>query len=180
MQPFFTIGHSSQPAADFIALLEKAHVDRVIDVRKLPGSRAYPAYNADALAEALRPLGIAYEHMPVLGGRRPKDPKADPARNGLWENQSFHNYADYATTAPFRAGLQYLLALGARERCALMCAEALWWRCHRRIIADHLIAVGADVFHITARKTERARLTQGAAVAQGVVVYPAPETTRLL
>jgi uncharacterized protein (DUF488 family) len=144
-------------------------------VRKLPGSRAYPDYNGDSLQAALQPFQIAYEHVPALGGRRPRDPTVDPARNAFWENQSFHNYADYATGAAFRQGLRHLLALGRHERCALMCAEAVWWRCHRRIIADHLIAAGAKVFHIGSRKTEPARLTAGAVATGHTVVYPAPE-----
>jgi uncharacterized protein (DUF488 family) len=144
-------------------------------VRKLPGSRAFPVYNGEALAAELETFQIAYEHVPALGGRRPKDRSADPARNALWQNQSFHNYADYASTAAFRTALDHLLTQGRTERCALMCAEALWWRCHRRIIADHLLAAGAKVFHIAARKTEPARLTPGAVVTGRTVAYPAPE-----
>jgi uncharacterized protein (DUF488 family) len=180
MKPFYTIGHSSLPIEAFIGLLRREGVQRVVDVRKLPGSRAYPVYNGDALAAALQPFQIGYEHVPALGGRRPKDRTADPARNGFWENQSFHNYADYAAAPAFQRALRDLLSLGREETCALMCAEAVWWRCHRRIIADHLMAAGAEVFHIGQQKTEPARLTEAAVVEEGIVSYPTPSAQMAL
>lgn len=172
--PFFTIGHSNRSLADFVGLLQAAGVGLVADVRTVPRSRANPQFNRESLPEALAALGLGYEHMAALGGLRGRA-ATPPEVNGLWENQSFHNYADYALTAPFAAGLEALIARG-RERCAaVMCAEAVWWRCHRRIVADHLIARGEAVFHIMGEgRPEAARLTPGATVREdGKVVYPA-------
>jgi uncharacterized protein (DUF488 family) len=150
-------------------------VARVIDVRTVPRSRTNPQYNSDALPGALSAVGIAYEHMPALGGLRPRSRDVAPEVNGFWDNQSFHNYADYAMTAPFRAGLAQLLERGRAERCAVMCAEAVWWRCHRRIITDYLLASGEAVFHIVSGDVpEPARITPEAAAGPGgVLLYPA-------
>lgn len=174
-EPFFTIGHSNRSLADFIALLHASGVRRVVDIRKLPGSRAQPQFNADQLAAALAHAGIAYQQLAALGGLRGKAAGVPLERNAMWRNASFHRYADYATTPAFAAGLQQLLALGAHERCALMCAEAVWWRCHRRIVSDHLLAAGRAVFHILAPgRVEPAHVTPGAVVdGQGAVTYPA-------
>lgn len=174
-QPFFTIGHSNRSLQDFIALLQEARVGCLVDIRKLPGSRAQPQFNADCLSAALAGQDIAYLHLAALGGLRGKTAGVPPERNGLWRNASFHRYADYAGTPEFRAGLEQLLALGQGGRCALMCAEVLWWRCHRRIVADYLLARGETVFHIMGPgKLDAARLTQGAVVEQdGTVRYPA-------
>lgn len=175
-QPFFTIGHSNRSLQDFIALLQEARVDCLVDIRKLPGSRAQPQFNADGLSAALAGQDIAYLHLAALGGLRGKTAGVPPERNGLWRNASFHRYADYAGTPEFRAGLEQLLALGQGGRCALMCAEVLWWRCHRRIVADHLLARGETVFHIMGPgKLEAARLTPGVVVdGAGALHYPAP------
>lgn len=174
-QPFFTIGHSNRSLQDFIALLQEARVGCLVDIRKLPGSRAQPQFNADCLSAALAGQDIAYLHLAALGGLRGKTAGVPPERNGLWRNASFHRYADYAGTPEFRAGLEQLLALGQGGRCALMCAEVLWWRCHRRIVVDYLLARGETVFHIMGPgKLEPVRLTQGAVVGDdGVVSYPA-------
>jgi uncharacterized protein (DUF488 family) len=172
--PFFTIGHSDRSIEAFVGLLRAPGVERVVDVRKMPMSRANPQFNEDALAAALAPCRISYEHAPALGGLRRRSPSMAPEINGLWENRSFHHYADYALSAPFRAGLDRLIAAGRAQRCAIMCSEAVWWRCHRRLIADNLIARGEAVFHIMARdRLEPARLTPGAVVRpDGSVVYP--------
>jgi uncharacterized protein (DUF488 family) len=173
--PFFTIGHSSRSLEEFAGLLSGAQMERVADVRKMPMSRTNPQFNEDTLPQALAPLGISYEHLAALGGLRGRTPGVAPAVNGFWTNDSFHNYADYALTAEFRAGLEHLIDEGRRQRSAIMCSEAVWWRCHRRIIADHLLARGEEVFHIMgAGRLEPARLTPGAVVrADGSVVYPA-------
>ncbi len=173
-QPFFTIGHSNRSLAGFIALLSEAGIGLLADIRRIPGSRANPQFNEDTLPEALETAGISYERIAELGGRRARVRTVPPDINGFWTNQSFHNYADYALSPEFRAGLERLLEQGARERCAIMCSEAVWWRCHRRIVADHLIARGAEVFHIMGRhRMEPARLTEGAVVVAGrPVVYP--------
>ncbi|MTH36402.1 DUF488 family protein [Paracoccus limosus] len=170
-----TIGHSDRSIGAFIALLVENRVGHVADVRKLPGSRAQPQFDGPALAAALAGAGIGYGHLPALGGLRGRAPQVAPAVDGFWQNRSFHNYADYALSPAFRAGLQELLAEGQAQICAIMCAEAVWWRCHRRIIADYLIAGGHEVFHIMGPgRVEPARLTPGAQPQpDGRVLYPA-------
>ena len=147
-QPFFTIGHSTRQIGDYIALLAASQIDFVVDVRTIPRSRTNPQYNRETLPESLSEFQIAYEHVTELGGRRPRDRNTASAINGFWENQSFHNYADYAMSGGFRSGLARLRELGKVRHCAVMCAEAVWWRCHRRIIADYLLTAGEHVFHI--------------------------------
>ncbi len=173
--PFFTIGHSNRSLEAFVALLKEAEVELVADIRTVPRSRANPQFNTDTLGRDLGDHGIGYEHMASLGGLRAKAKSLAPEVNGLWENQSFHNYADYALSDAFQAGLRHLRDEGHRRRCALMCAEAVWWRCHRRIVADYLIAGGETVFHIMEHgRLEPARLTPGAVVEpDGKVLYPA-------
>ena len=123
-------------------------MQRIVDVRTIPRSRANPQYNGDALSETLSAFQIGYTHIAALGGLRGHVRDIAPSVNAFWENQSFHNYADYAMTGSFRTGLNELRDLGRAQRCAVMCAEAVWWRCHRRIITDYLIASGETVFHI--------------------------------
>jgi uncharacterized protein (DUF488 family) len=173
--PFFTIGHSSRSLEDFVELLTGADIQLVADVRKIPMSRSNPQFNSDTLPEALASSGISYEHVAALGGLRGKARGVSPDVNGLWTNDSFHNYADYALSEQFHAGLDHLLGEGRRRRTAVMCSEAVWWRCHRRIVADYLIAGGEDVFHIMGPgRLEPARLTPGAVIQPGgSVVYPA-------
>ncbi len=146
--PFFTIGHSTHPIGEFIDLLVASEVGLVVDVRTVPRSRANPQYDRETLPASLSGFQIAYEHVPQLGGRRGRRPDIAPEVNAFWENQSFHNYADYAMGPDFRSGLARLHELSQARRCAVMCAEAVWWRCHRRIIADYLLVAGARVFHI--------------------------------
>ncbi len=176
--PFFTIGHSTRLLPEFLALLKAAEVALVVDVRTVPRSRRNPQYNEDALPDALAREGIAYQHLPELGGLRGRQSKIEPPVNGFWDNASFHNYADYALSPAFAAGLTRLRQLGHAKPCAIMCAEAVWWRCHRRIIADYLIAAGESVFHILGpHHTEPAKLTEGAQMsADGTVVYPGAPT----
>lgn len=173
--PFFTIGHSSRSIEEFLQLLAQAQVTRVVDIRKMPRSRANPQFNEDALPAALAPHGVGYEHLAALGGLRGKVTGVPRETNGYWTNASFHRYADYALTPPYAGGLQELIARGRRERVAFMCSEAVWWRCHRRIVADWLVARGEAVFHILAMKrVEPVTLTPGAVVEDGTVRYPAP------
>lgn len=174
--PFFTIGHSNRSLEALVALLKDAEIEIVADIRTVPRSRANPQFNTDTLGRDLGVHAIAYEHMAALGGLRGKAKGLPPEVNGLWENQSFHNYADYALSDAFQAGLHHLRDEGGRLRCALMCAEAVWWRCHRRIVADYLIAGGETVWHIMEHgRLEPARLTPGAVVQpDGRVFYPAP------
>jgi uncharacterized protein (DUF488 family) len=174
--PFFTVGHSNRSLEAFVALLRGADIALVADIRKLPGSRANPQFNAAPLAQALAQVQIGFEPIAALGGRRGKSREAPQGLNDLWTNKSFRNYADYALTEPFQAGLRRLIGLGRERRCAMMCAEAVWWRCHRRIVADYLLARGETVLHIMGEgRLEPARLTAGAAVQpDGAVLYPAP------
>lgn len=176
--PFFTIGHSDRSIAEFVRLLAGADVALVVDIRKIPKSRANPQFNAEALAPTLAAYGIGYERIAELGGLRGKAGSVPPDMNGFWTNRSFHNYADYALTDPFRAGLDRLLSEGRERRCATMCAEAVWWHCHRRIVSDYLIARGETVLNIMGEeRLELARLTEGAVVrGDGSVIYPAAET----
>lgn len=180
--PFFTIGHSTRPLSEFVDLLKAAQIDLVADVRSVPRSRTNPQYNGDTLPETLAPFAIAYEHIAALGGLRARTRDVSASLNAFWENQSFHNYADYALSPPFRHGLDRLRALGQERRCAIMCAEAVWWRCHRRIVADYLLAEGADVRHIMGHgKIEPARLTPGALPqADGTIRYSGEPVGSLL
>ena len=173
--PFFTIGHSNRTTDEFIDLLREAGVGMVVDVRKLPGSRAYPHFDGDRLARSLAEVQIGYELISSLGGRRGKVRDVPPETNAAWRNRSFHNYADYALSEEFRNGIEHLVMLGAVRRCAVMCSEAVWWRCHRRIIADHLLARGHQVFHLMGSgSTQPATPTSGSVFASdGSVTYPA-------
>jgi len=176
--PFFTIGHSTRPIATFVDLLREANVGLVVDVRTVPRSRTNPQYNADVLPRSLMESQIGYEHIAALGGLRGRISDVPPQVNAFWENQNFHNYADYAMGEDFRAGLMRLRELGQARRCAIMCAEAVWWRCHRRIITDYLISAGEVVFHILApHHIDEAHMT-GAATpnAAGALTYPASGT----
>jgi len=176
--PFFTIGHSTRPMSEFVDLLKSAQIGVVADVRSVPRSRMNPQYNCDALSQTLGQFAIGYEHIPPLGGLRARAQNVSPSLNAFWENQSFHNYADYALSQSFRCGLARLRALGDERRCAVMCAEAVWWRCHRRIIADYLLAEGEAVFHILgADRIEPARMSDAAnAREDGALVYGAQDS----
>lgn len=174
-EPFFSIGHSNRPIEAFIALLRANGITKLVDVRTVPRSRANPQFNKDALPATLAAHGIGYEHLAALGGLRGKDRQGTPPEvNGFWENPGFHNYADYAMTPAFRAGLERLAEMGRRERVAYMCAEAVWWQCHRRIVTDYLLARGHDVFHIVSSDIpEPARMTPEARPSGEGLAYPA-------
>ena len=143
----------------------------------MPRSRTNPKFNQPSLAEALAPRQIGYEHIAELGGLRGRSRGTEPSPNTYWRVRSFQNYADYALTVPFAAGLALLRERGRERRCAIMCAEAVWWRCHRRIIADYLLAAGEQVMHILGKShVDVASLTPGAVVRNdGTVVYPAQD-----
>jgi uncharacterized protein (DUF488 family) len=174
-RPFFTTGHSTRPIGEFADLLRGAEVELVVDVRTVPRSRTNPQYNADALPQTLSEFQIGYEHVAALGGLRGRKRDVPAHVNGFWQNRSFHNYADYAMSEDFRAGLIELRELGHARTSAIMCAEAVWWRCHRRIIADYLIASGETVFHILGRNhIEPAQMTEAARSGPaGALTYPA-------
>jgi uncharacterized protein (DUF488 family) len=171
----YSIGHSTRSTAEFAALLAEHGIQVVADVRSIPRSRTNPQFNLDVLPVSLAELGIGYQHFPELGGRRHHPRGAPPSPNTFWRNDSFRNYADYAATAAFRDGLTRLRALAADRRCAIMCSEALWWRCHRRIISDYLLARGVPVLHIMGPgKSEPATLTTNAQQqTDGTLVYRA-------
>jgi uncharacterized protein (DUF488 family) len=174
-RPFFAVGHSNRSFQELVGLLADPGVTCVVDIRKIPRSRANPQFNEETLARALAGHGLTYRRLPALGGRRGRDPTLSRELNALWTNESFHNYADYALSVAFRDGLDCLRQEGRARSCAFMCSEAVWWRCHRRIVADYLIASGETVLHIMGEgRLEPARVTPGALVQpDGSVLYPA-------
>lgn len=174
MRPIYTVGHSNRSLEDFLGLLSGAGVEQVVDVRRLRGSARFPQFDADPLAESLRGAGIGLSASPELAGRRPRERGVDATVNGWWVNRSFHNYADHALTAEFADALAGLRGSAAGVSVAVMCSEAVWWRCHRRIIADHLLASGVPVLHLLGQgRSEEARLSDGAVVGPGgSVTYP--------
>ena len=171
MALFFTIGHSTRSIAELVELLRVENIEVVVDVRAIPRSRTNPQFNIDTLPGALREHGIDYTHAGALGGRRGRG--KNPSPNTFWENQSFRNFADYAMSEAFAEGFSALRRLGQTKRCAIMCSEAVWWRCHRRIIADYLMFAGETVVHIlSCGKTEPAKPTPAAQpTAEGSIVY---------
>jgi uncharacterized protein (DUF488 family) len=173
--PFFTIGHSTRSLSEFLELLSSNGITTVADVRAVPRSRTNPQFNRDTLPESLAQVGIAYVHIPELGGLRGRRAEIDASPNIVWQNESFRNYADYAMTEPFMAGFLKLLDLGHAARSAIMCAEAMWWRCHRRIIADYLVSRGECVMHILGRgRVDRAELSAAARLSPtGLLIYDA-------
>lgn len=171
-----TVGHSTHPLEEFLALLDGAGAAAVVDVRRLPGSRRFPWFDEEPLRASLAEHGIAYHRIPELAGRRGAQRDVPPELNAFWQNRSFHNYADHALGEEFAAGIEALLGVATRARPAVMCAEAVWWRCHRRIIADHLIARGVPVRHLMPDgRLAEAAMTRGAVPAGGRVTYPGPE-----
>jgi uncharacterized protein (DUF488 family) len=171
--PVFTIGHSTRTIGEFVTLLRAGQVQLVVDIRRMPRSRANPDYNIDMLPAELARYQINHMRIAELGGLRKKI-DISPDTNGFWTNRSFHNYADYALTDEFQRGLTSLLEVSAEQRTAIMCAEALWWRCHRRIVADYLIAAGRTVYHLMGTNAvHAATLSAGAVRAGDRLHYPA-------
>jgi uncharacterized protein (DUF488 family) len=179
--PFFTIGHGTRSIGEFIDLLRSVEIMLVADVRTVPRSRTNPQYDRDALPVSLAASGIGYQHIAALGGLRGRERNVPPEVNAFWQNESFHNYADYAMSDRFRTGLAHLRGLGRDQRCAIMCAETLWWRCHRRIIADYLLAAGETVFHVLGLdKVERAVMNEAARLQpSGALAYRAAPASAL-
>ena len=141
----FTVGHSTRSIAEFTSLLKAHQISRVVDVRTIPRSRHNPQFNTESLADALKQVGVAYTHAPGLGGLRHAT-RTSP--NAGWRNSSFRGFADYMQTAPFETALEKLIQFGARDRTAILCAEAVPWRCHRSLIADALLVRGIPAHHI--------------------------------
>jgi uncharacterized protein (DUF488 family) len=177
----YTIGHSTRPVGELVALLAAERVSLVADVRRFPRSRRHPGFNIETLPAFLEGHGINYRHFEDLGGRRKKSLSDNVSPNQGWQAEGFRSYADYALTAPFRDALAALIGAAQRETAAIMCAEALWWQCHRRIISDYLLVAGLSVFHILGPgETQPAGLTPGAEPqADGKIHYP-PSQGRLL
>jgi uncharacterized protein (DUF488 family) len=169
---FFTIGHSTHPLDEFLHLLRSHGVNAVADVRLVPRSKRFPHFSIDVLPGALAGAAVAYRHFPQLGGHR--RPRAD-SRNRAWRNESFQGYADYMQTAAFEGALGELVEWGKPPRvAAIMCAEAVWWRCHRQLIADVLTARGIEVRHVMSLAAPGAhRLSEFARVTGERVEYPA-------
>ena len=169
MITIWTIGHSTLTAEKFGEILLAHEIKVLVDVRSFPGSRRLPQFNKAELAESLGALGIEYRHEPRLGGRR--KPRAD-SHNTAWKNASFRAYADHMESEEFRRGVEELLEVAGRERTAVMCAEAVWWRCHRSLIADYLKAEGYQVIHIIdQKKIEEHPFTSAARIVEGKLSY---------
>ena len=166
----WTIGHSTRAIDEFIALLKENEIKLLVDVRAWPGSKRYPQFNKDALKESLNAHGIRYEHFPELGGKRKSKPDS---RNTAWRNTSFRGYADYMETEQFQRGIERLLDVAAEtDPTAIMCAEAVWWRCHRSLIADYLKARGVKVLHVLgANKVDPHPYTSAARIVNGELSY---------
>jgi uncharacterized protein (DUF488 family) len=170
----WTIGHSTHPIEDFLAILKAHDIEAVADVRQFPGSRRYPQFGKDALAKSLACAGIIYTHFPELGGRRRPQPHSP---NTAWRNEAFQGYADYMMTPAFTAGIGRLLKLAREKRTVVMCAELLWWRCHRSLISDYLKANGHHVLHIMDTKTPKEHpFTSAARLVDGKLSYSAAES----
>lgn len=170
----WTIGHSTRPWDEFLQLLSAQGISAIADVRRFPGSRRYPWFASERMAETLPAQGMAYQWIPELGGRRKVQPGSP---NGAWDVPAFQGYADHMASAEFASGLEKLFALASRHRTALMCAEGPWWRCHRRLIADLLTHRGHTVLHIVSHAAPKPHplspMAQGAGQA---LIYPPAQT----
>jgi uncharacterized protein (DUF488 family) len=174
MQPhIFSIGHSSQPLDRFLDLLAQHRIEALVDIRRFPGSRKYPHWNHENLAASLQEAGIDYHWIEALGGRRRSKKPASASPNQGLRNESFRSYADYMLTEEFRQAIGELLEIAAHKRTTVMCAEAVYWRCHRRLVSDYLLANNVTVQHIFPNGEVRPhKLTEEAKVEQGKVTYP--------
>lgn len=171
-----TIGHSTLSAEEFLNLLEKNSVRCLADIRRFPGSRKFPHFNRDQLERSLPQSDIEYHWLERLGGRRGRQKRTDSPNTGL-RNESFRNYADYMATPEFKAGISELLELATTKPTAYMCSEAVYWRCHRRLVSDYLVANGFEVLHLMSTGQPRPHeLTLGAVIKDGQVTYPADES----
>jgi uncharacterized protein (DUF488 family) len=176
----FTIGHSTRTWAEFVALLKAWKIEELIDVRTVPRSRAFPWFCKERMEKALPKAGIPYEHLAILGGFRRA---AADSVNAGWQNERFRAYADHMQTAEFAKGLAELNRRRRKRRVCVMCSEAVWWRCHRRMIADAEAARGIPVKHVMSDKVAKPHeMTEFAVIAKGrgrapIITYPAAETT---
>lgn len=169
----YTVGHSGRDFDEMLTMLRNNEITCLVDVRRFPSSRKFPQWNQAAIIDALPP-GIKYRWIPELGGRR-RTPKGAPSLNGAWQVKAFRAYADYMASDQFKQGLNELLGLAEHERLAIMCSEAVPWRCHRRLITDALIVAGAEVVHIMSPTTAKpAVLNKHAHAQDGHLTYPPP------
>lgn len=165
----WTIGHSTRTAAEFEQLILAHNIKTIVDVRTYPVSRRFPHFNQKVLSEQLAKVGVAYHHLPSLGGMRKPSPNS---KNTAWRNASFRGYADHMETENFRKGIVELTELAAHSATAFMCAESVWWKCHRSLISDYLKANGHEVIHILApKKTEVHPYTSAARIVDGELSY---------
>jgi uncharacterized protein (DUF488 family) len=165
----WTVGHSTRSAQEFNEILVAHRIGALVDVRSFPGSRRYPHFNKPDLSRTLEAIGIRYSHSPQLGGRRRSSPDS---KNTAWKNPSFRAYADHMESEEFKKGIEDLFKLSEEKRTAIMCAEALWWRCHRSLIADFLKAKGVEVIHVVnGEKTETHPYTHAARIVEGRLSY---------
>ena len=165
----WTVGHSTRGVEEFVEILREHRIETLVDVRSFPGSRRYPQFNKSELSETLPTAGIEYIHLPSLGGRRKARASS---KNSAWRNEGFRGYADYMETADFQKGIESLLELAGKQRTVVMCAEALWWRCHRSLIADYLKVRGVEVIHLlSAGKSEPHPYTSAARIIDGRLSY---------
>ena len=170
-----SIGHSTRSIEELVDILRAHGVQRLADIRTIPRSRRVPQFNSDALSATLAAAGIAYVHLPALGGLR--KPRPD-STNTAWRNESFRGYADYMATEAFTRGLDALLDLASREPTVMMCAEAVPWRCHRSLVADALLARGVRTLHLmSATKADEHVLTSFGKIVDGRVVYSAADAS---
>lgn len=177
LRTVWTIGHSTRSADDFVGLLHQYRIESVIDVRRFPGSRRNPQFHTDALAATLRAAGIGYVHLVALGGRR--RPRTD-SPNAVWRNAAFRGYADHMASPEFRDAFAILTTLATEQRCAILCAELLWWRCHRSMIADDLVLHGWRVIHILDNdKSAEHAFREPARLVDDMPVYDGGQTTLL-
>ena len=174
----WTIGHSTLPIEDFLRVLDTHRIEAIADVRRFPGSRRHPQYGQEAFESTLATHGIAYLWLPELGGRRQPSPQSP---NTAWRNAAFRGYADHMASEEFARGMAKLLALAADARTAILCAEAVWWRCHRALISDALCARGIAVLHIAdAQHVKPHPLTAPARIVEGRLSYAPPEQQQLI
>ncbi len=170
----WTIGHSTRPIEEFLGLLAAVRIQAIADVRSFPGSRKYPQYGKEALAATLATHAIGYHWLQALGGRRRVAPDSP---NTAWRNASFRGYADYMSSEEFEHGLAQLLTMASKSRTAIMCAEAVWWRCHRSMIADALCVRGIEVVHIVDAKHSKLHpMTAPARIVRGELTYAAADS----
>jgi uncharacterized protein (DUF488 family) len=175
-QQVFTIGHSNLPLDQFLGLLAQHRIEALADIRRFPSSRMFPHFNQENLSAALKDAGMEYDWLEALGGRRQKKKGDSVSPNDGLQNESFRNYADYMLTEPFREAVVKLLEITDLKRTALMCAESVYWRCHRRLVSDFLLANDVTVQHIFPSGELRPHQpTPGAKIDAGQVTYPAAQ-----